>query len=186
MRKKSRSMENKDGVRLMEELNSLGEFCRSSNVANLLIPEISHWSIGQHIHHVLKADRLNFKAAEVILSGKGSPWSDKSIAVEHPVMKTGVIPRGVSKAPEFVQPPKKIDVADLEALRLKVMDLWQGVLPALQEDQEEWGMIPHHALGELGALDWLRFAWIHSRHHGEIAHEIWAARGSKSDSDSAP
>lgn len=131
------------------------------------------WSVAEHIFHLALANELSLKNAAALHSRVGRLIRDPENT--HPdaekVLEAGVIPRG-NQAPRFVAPPK---VIDLELL----LELVQGNRTMIR-DLEPYGAdlirapraIPHQLLGDLSAVQWVRFARIHTDHHWGIIQEI--------------
>ena len=162
------------GSFLLTLLSDIHEKCQSDEVLRLRSSGISQWSVGQHCEHILKADRLNLRAIEMLLRGGGEPID--SSASSHPVLVSGEIPRGVAEAPGFVMPEEEPVSKVLVPLAEKVLSGWSEKLKELEgctgtEDYMTRG-IPHHEMGLLDIPTWIRFAMIHTRHHVDIAAEI--------------
>ena len=154
--------------------------------ASLLVHEMSRWSVGQHLEHVLRADELNLRAVEAILSGrddsapppKDSPARADFVALAElspaatTILTDGVIPRGLAESPQVVLPPLDPDAVMIEELRQLQISRWRGLEDSIDRLGEATGRIAHPLLGAFRAVDWVRFARVHTRHHRLIVEEI--------------
>lgn len=164
----------------IELIESLGSSTRDEHRLSLRAEEISSWSVGEHLDHVLTADLLNLKAARLLSLGRGKPPSEGLNEAGHRVLTGGVIPLGLAQAPEFVMPKAGRSATQLEELRVKALQGWQKLGPRLDRIDESGQVLHHFAVGELGAKQWLRFALIHTRHHVAIVDRIVAHVGESS------
>lgn len=137
-------------------------------------PEISGWSPAQHLFHVFIANELSLRNALSLARGRGmlikafesvGPYTEA-------VLGGRSIPRGVARAPRFVAPPERVDLAFLKTL-------CAGNRADLARARDEVDAIvaaplcvPHQLLGDLDARQWLRFADVHTAHHAAIVAEI--------------
>ncbi len=150
--------------------------------ASVSVTEISRWSVGQHLEHVLRADELNLRAIEAILSGRDdtAPNSlaseDRLTDVAIQILESGSIPRGIAESPQVVLPPLDPDAEMIEELRQLQIARWQSLDENIGRLAPATGRIRHPLLGAFRAVDWLRFARIHTRHHREIVEEIVGSR----------
>lgn len=164
----------KDDKLLLILLKKISDWCQDDEILQCRSLEISDWSLGQHCDHILKADRLNLRAIEVLMRGGGEPID--SMRKTHPVFQSGEIPRGVAKAPDFVLPTEDPRSEDLEPLSGRVFTGWKEMLAEWQVGAGsghnlEMG-ISHHEMGILNIPGWIRFAEIHTRHHVCIMEDI--------------
>ena len=137
-------------------------------------PEVSAWSIGEHVEHLLLSDR------------KVLAWVVEALAAPNPgtreqfpreigvnLLARGSIPRGRGSAPDFTLPTAlpPADIRDgFEALRA----LAAGFEPQLAELDACRHTLPHHVLGHFTPAEWLRFLHLHHRHHEAIIRDILA------------
>lgn len=132
---------------------------------------VSEWSMAQHLFHVLKANGMMLKAAQVLAQGAGDVGQSLSDAGRQ-VLLDEKMPRGQYDAPESVQPvdqPSRADVQD--ALRRSRQKL-DALEPILGDLPDATGRFPHTFMGPLNAIEWLRTARLHTAHHLGIAREI--------------
>ena len=160
-------------LRALKALHSCAEACNALDL-NQRSVEVSNWSVGEHLEHLLAAGSRTLLGIDAILSGQSTDTRELSPPGKM-VLQSGQIPRGAAKAPEFVEPQGEFDA---DALVKGFQELCQRVegLPEefpLEGTPEEPAQ-PHFALGRLGARDWLLFTAIHSDHHLQIIAEITA------------
>ena len=126
----------------------------------------------QQLEHLLLVDRsilvwLRAVAKGLIASdGPGGPtWRG------HLVVRTGFIPRGKGRAPDVTRP----EDMELPALQSGFADVRQeaaalaDLLPTLAVDP---CTRRHPALGYFTPPQWLRFVYVHHRHHRKIIRDI--------------
>lgn len=137
-------------------------------------PEVSAWSLGEHLEHLLLSDR------------KVLAWVVEALAAPNPgtreqfpgeigvtLLARGSIPRGRGPAPEFTLPcgAGRADLLeDFEDLRT----LANGLIPRTGEIDASTRTLPHHVLGHFTPSEWLRFLHLHHRHHEAIIRDILA------------
>ena len=161
-------------------IESLEQWTCSQECLNQRQEKISAWSVGQQLDHLLLADQLNLKAVRMLGMGRGQESSDGLNEAGLLVFTSGIIPLGKSTAPDFVIPREDPGADALEQLRQDVLGGWQEVAPRLDEIDSRGLVLTHHAVGELGAWQWLRFARIHTQHHRNIAERILAQESAAS------
>ena len=148
-------------------------------VARRVAPSVSGWSAEEHVAHVALANELSLRNVMNLVAREGvliQP-DGRPIPEGLQVLRAGVIPRGVARSPRMVTPPRAIDRALLsDWIRDNRRDLAR-VAELAPELASAPGRIPHQLLGPLDALQWLRFAAVHTAHHVGIAREVLAALG---------
>lgn len=137
-------------------------------------PEISGWSVEQHLYHIALATDLAFKHVRSLVSGRGrliqaeGAIGDRASAV----LAADSTPRGEAKAPRMVTPDDEVNPEYLEMeLRLN-REALEELRKIGSEIAAAPGWIPHQELGPLAAVHWLRFAALHARHHLAIAVDV--------------
>lgn len=140
-------------------------------------PEISGWSVEQHIAHVSLANELVARNLRSLLKGAG-PFvveSGEPPAEALEVLAAGVLPRGRAQAPRIVRPPEAVNreyLADWLAGNARDFAELRGKSTELAACVKK---VPHQILGPLTTLEWVRFASTHTEHHLSIAREVLAA-----------
>ncbi|MDE2664226.1 MAG: hypothetical protein OXI39_14665 [Gemmatimonadota bacterium] len=147
---------------------------RAADVAQLDIaaPEVSAWSVQDHLEHLLFSDRsvldwiLNALARPNPVTREESPH-EFGVAL----LARGSIPRGRGPAPDFTLPdgmaPGELQTG-FQALR----ELADGLKPRLAALDTCLHTLPHHVLGHFTPAEWLRFLHLHHRHHEAIIRDI--------------
>jgi len=135
---------------------------------------VSAWSVGAHLFHVSLSNELVLRNVVGIVDGKSpllKPYeaSDERGAA---VLRRGRIARGTTEAPRMVRPPARIDPAILADLVRGNRATLDALEPRLGELEGAAGCIRHQDLGDLTALEWLRFAHVHSLHHLAICRDV--------------
>jgi hypothetical protein len=148
----------------------LEEIERCIPCADVTDSNISLWSVGRQVEHILLTDKgilehilANYTSPPE--SGKGTTW------LGYLMLWTGYIPRGKGKAPEQVV-PQDISKKELKKLHAKVCRLY---LEAYQKgtllDQSLFAF-PHPYFGMLTVKQWFRFLEVHTHHHLKIIREL--------------
>ncbi len=131
-----------------------------------VVPEVSAWSPAHHLHHVALANARIFsdlaKAAET--KTKDAPGG-RINAVGLAILTVGRIPRGRGKAPREVCPPADLTRADIEAARARSRSAFEALEPYLDALPALKARMRHPFFGMLNAPQWLRFVYVHTRHH---------------------
>ncbi|MFT4538088.1 MAG: hypothetical protein ACI841_003716 [Planctomycetota bacterium] len=136
--------------------------------------QLSQWSPAAHFYHLLLAGDLALRNVRSLVARKGRLIMQEGgpNALAREVLVRGTYPRGKSQAPRMVQPPDPIE-KDLLAMEVDVFAKALDVADGLREEVlQAPGLIPHHALAELTAAQWLRFARLHTEHHLAIVADI--------------
>ncbi len=141
-------------------------------------PEISGWSVEQHIAHLSLANELVARNLRSLLKGAGPFVVDSGDppAEALAILAAGVLPRGRAQAPRIVRPPEAVNreyLADwLAGNRKDFTELRQRAAELAACSKK----VPHQILGPLTALEWVRFASTHTEHHLAIAREVLASK----------
>lgn len=139
----------------------------ATEAASLLVPDVSGWSVGMHVHHCA----LGMVGICDALLASEPPVPRSSFSVPRTfVFTTGRIPRGRGKAPDSALPSPDIEATELIALLGRSGDLLGRVADA---DPGQWWH--HFAFGVMNRDQTLRFVGIHNRHHLRIIDDIRAA-----------
>ena len=143
------------------------------------LPEVSGWSVHQHLFHAALATELGLRNVAGLARGTtrlARPFrSIADWALEG--LERGAIERGFAQAPRMVRPPERVDAELLrEIVATNAADL-ERLEPLLDQLPAAQGCVPHQAMGDLTALQWLRFVSVHARHHLAIVDEIARAAG---------
>lgn len=142
-------------------------------------PAVSGWSAAQHLYHLALATDLAFRNVRSLVADRGRLIVDDDGPTElaRQVLEGGGPGRGEAEAPRMVRPGDEVDPGFLEmelAQNRKTLAEVRALAPKLADAPRR---IPHQDLGPLSALEWLRFARLHARHHLAIVEEVLAAPG---------
>lgn len=168
-----------DELGRLDELLTTLEALRAEGATTLgrRAPEVSGWSVEQHLYHVALATDLSFNNVRSAATGKGmlvsadgelGDWAAEVLARDEQ-------PRGVTEAPRMVRPGETVEEAFLKMEQegnRRVLEELRGVSESI-EGSSAW--VPHQELGPLRAAHWLRFAALHARHHLAIVEDVLAA-----------
>lgn len=140
----------------------------------VVVSSVSGWSPAQQVEHVLLSLDAVFGVIAGLESGedgrirgKGSPR-----LMARALLLTGRIPRGRAQAPDFVQPEAVPGRAGLREKHEDVRATADALAARVGSLADVEGTIPHGFLGHFTALQWLRFARIHTDHHLAIIDDI--------------
>ena len=139
--------------------------------------KVSLWSAAQHVWHIASANLLIFSAIEKLYKDEAEDIlrAGRPTLAGWFVLATGRLPRGRAKAPAPLQAPPEILRPDALRLFQQSKAMMTSLAQRAQFLHEPKGRLNHFALGNLNALQWLRFSGIHTRHHLGIIREIRAA-----------
>jgi len=169
-------------IRARTELRVLREYYRKlSELVGLAdgpldahATQVSKWSVAQQACHIFLVNGAAFRNIRKLCAGekeaegpaRGLTWTGLL------VLACRWIPRGRGRAPQAVVPPAEVSrdrLAELlEESRRELEEI--GALSGAMGHRK--GRIRHFIFGELDALQWLRFARIHTRHHLKIIRDI--------------
>jgi hypothetical protein len=135
---------------------------------------VSGWNAEQHVVHVSLANELVGRNLKNLLKGSGMLVVDSGEPVDGAldILASGRIPRGQAQAPRIVRPPELVERAYLqEWLEGNRRDFAEAA-ERVDELERASKRIPHQVLGSLTAVQWVRFAAVHTEHHLAIAREL--------------
>ena len=138
-------------------------------------PEVSAWSVQDHLEHLLFSDRSVLDWVLKALA-RPNPQTREQFPREIGVslLARGSIPRGRGPAPDFTL-PTGLAAADVRTGFEALRELAAGLEPRMAELDACRHTFPHHVLGHFTPAEWLRFLHLHHRHHESIIHDILAA-----------
>ncbi len=165
----------KDHRRWLAAMERAADRAADSSTFAARDPDVSDWSVGMHLEHVLRSDRGIVDWLTTAAAGTGNLPDDP--ARRRPswrgwlVLWTGYIPRGAGRAPGRTVPEGMEPEAVARGLRevLASAREMSGELEALARSDAR---LEHPVLGSMDPLQWLRFGRIHHDHHEAIVREI--------------
>jgi hypothetical protein len=138
-------------------------------------PEVSGWSVKDHLEHLTVAHEMILSWIERARDGDSElDTGGTPSLLGRIVLLVGAFPRGRAKAPEPTRPQGTSAeelVARLRGIRKRVTGL-EASLTALQTSN---ATRKHFAFGNLNAVQWLRFASIHAHHHHKVIRDVLRA-----------
>ena len=137
-------------------------------------PEVSGWSVEQHLFHIALATDLAFQHVRSLVAGKGRLIQAEGAIDPRAadVLQSDRTPRGAAQAPRMVTPDAEVDPEYLATELRMNREALQKLRELEVEIQAAPGWIPHQVLGPLAAKHWLRFAALHARHHWAIIRDV--------------
>ncbi len=153
--------------RVLDQLVELEALLRAEDI---LVEDVSAWSVHKHVEHLLLANEGIF--AMIAAGAAPDPVEPKSW-LGRLVLLTGRIPRGRGQAPEGTV-PAGLPRDALLALHARVKEAARTLdATALPE-----GVVGNHPVfGGFTATDWLRLMAVHDDHHLAIVADVEAAAG---------
>lgn len=158
---------------LLAELEACGRVAGEAVAFDARAPDTSGWSVGEHLEHLLLADRFMLGLLEGAAGGEPpvDAGPGRPTLPGYLVLWTGFIPRGAGKAPAGARPRGLSREEVLRGLAAERQRL-AGLEPELPGIAAAAYTIPHPALGRLTPRRWLRFAAVHHAHHARIVRDI--------------
>ena len=157
--------------RNLEDVSRLRALAGDRATITLRAEQVSSWSVGQQLEHVLISDRGVLDRIERILEGtlderRGSPRVAGLL-----ILALGFIPRGRGKAPSSTRPDEMAGEEVAEGLD-GVAGRFEALLDRRAELATARATWEHPLLGHFTAAQWLRFLHVHHRHHEKIVRRI--------------
>lgn len=135
--------------------------------AAVLVPAVSKWSAGMHVHHVCLA---MIAVCKSLVASEPPPPSSGFSLVTSAIFLTGRIPRGRGKSPDQAIPSAGVSRQELDSL---LTESEHRIEEARQVSADHW--FRHFAFGVLDRDRTLKFIGIHNRHHLRIVQDILRA-----------
>ena len=162
---------------LLDQLAHAGDLASDPTRSETRADDVSHWDVRQHLDHLLITDSKILEALHKGLAGEMQDEPDgKPKMMGRIILRTGFIPRGRARAPEFVNPTDRSPSEIADALA-ETRDGYLAIEPRLGEIESFRATQSHPILGHFTAVQWLRFAHLHHRHHDKIIDDILQAAG---------
>lgn len=160
--------------RLIAQLDELITLTGNPELLGRRVENVSVWSVGQHLEHLLHSDTVILDRWQQIEQGRAPSSTGSPHFLGRLSLWIGWIPRGKGKAIPVVS-PKDISHQELArgltALRARI-DLLGGDLAV--HATASW-RARHPVFGALSPTQWLRFIEVHHRHHLAIVADILQA-----------
>ncbi|MBE7176601.1 MAG: DinB family protein [Mucilaginibacter polytrichastri] len=135
------------------------------------------WSYAEVYAHILNATYQSLLAAERCLGQNAQFHKSGTPLVVKLILAIGRIPPGKHAVPAVLaDKTAKISREDARNLLIRVRKKLDDVYPKLR-GYDPLMRVKHPRLGMLHAAQWLRFTWIHLRHHVAQLNRISKMRG---------
>lgn len=149
-------------ITLVHEL--LDEIEGFTSRADLKVAEVSDWSVGQQIDHVLKATST---FTILLLRNRPADGTGTQRQLKEKLLQKGSFPRGLVQAPDVTRPDAE---PSEESLKRQIRKC-RNRIARLSEVSEE-SVADHPYLGEMQRDEVIAFLAIHLRHHLSIIRDI--------------
>lgn len=168
----SESKTRRNLARVLAQMNALDSMLADETVATAARPNISGWSVSEHVEHLLIVDRSTLKAIDRMLTGSLDSAGSVS-AVGRLILAVGRFKRGVGKSPAPVR-PQGVDLPTVRGMLSEVRDGLDALGTQTEAIASCRATAPHPVFGHLRPAQWLRFIDFHHRHHLRIIDDILA------------
>jgi hypothetical protein len=135
------------------------------------VPSVSAWSPLQHLEHVALSNRAMARAVRAIESGQGERGV-APVPMGALILRVGRIPRGRARHVDAAAPRSRPEPDEVRLLLEEGRAAFEVFAPQMEDLAEREETVSHFSLGAFRALEWIRFADVHSRHHMRIARRI--------------
>jgi hypothetical protein len=153
-------------------------FAEQPEVCQVRTPDVSGWSVGEQLEHLLLADRSILGAIRELADESGDPGDGAAKGsptfLGRIILWTGFVPRGRGQAPDFTT-PSGMSSAELRSGLEEIRDGVQALAPRLDEIERIRAVRAHPLLGSFTPAQWVRFAFVHHVHHAKIIRDILKA-----------
>ena len=143
----------------------------SADTLFVVKPDLSGWSIGEHLYHITLANASIPKLIERLKAGTLGNEEDQPKPEQVGILEQGYIPAG-RDAPKRVVPPAELNSELLNRDFNRMRAATQRIEPLLDELATINRRFPHMFFGPLSATEWVRFMEVHTRHHMNIIEKI--------------
>jgi len=133
-------------------------------------PEVSLWSVGQQVDHVLKV----LAVTRQVIASERPPLARRINLAGRVALALNWLPRGVGKAPRAVLPEERPDRA-LGAALAAERAAWRELAGERELLARPEAIYPHPYFRGLTRAQAVRFAAVHTHHHLKIVDDILAA-----------
>jgi hypothetical protein len=130
------------------------------------------WTIAQIIAHLaMGVDRssavLEERAGKTGMLRRSTPGQ---AVLRHLLLMLGQFPRG-RQAPEATRPPVQPDVDLVSAQYRMGVERFARLVESWPEERQVGVFVKHPFLGDLNLPEWVRFHYVHGRHHARQIRE---------------
>lgn len=166
----------KDFAKIAQQWDALEEVLRSDEYFRVRVEDVSQWSCGLQAGHSVLVMNMIAKGIEEGLADPTRNAEETAVPMAKMILKSGIMPRGVGKAPGLVMPLSGDREHWLRMLG-EARERWDAIAKKAGEVAESKAREKHPVFGFLTPAEWVRFAPIHTAHHLKIIRDILAAAG---------
>lgn len=174
------SRPSRDLARFVEALERAVELAEDPDAFAARAPEVSDWSVGRHLEHVLLANRGMVDWLSRVAQGEEVPPPDDPeggpTVAGRLALLFGRIPRGRGRAPDGTVPEGRAR-EEVAAGLAEVLERARRLADGIGAIRRADARMTHPALGTLDAAQWLRFAHVHQDHHERIVRDVLRSAG---------
>ena len=155
-----------DKKKILKNLKFYSEFLRTVNEETFLkTPAQGGWSFAEVYAHVLSANFLSVIAIEKCLNKTADIKTRKPDWRITLILFLGRFPPGKYKVPPVLEPSvKKISKEEASNNLIRLIKKVDEIEKSFSKFNADY-KVKHPRLGYLDAKDWLRFIYVHSKHH---------------------
>ncbi len=165
----------RDHGELLESLDVIIGQASDSELCHASAPDVSGWSVKDHLEHLSVANDLIVKWIERARDGDPELETGGGPSlIGRVVLLTGAFPRGRGKAPDPTR-PKDTSAEELAARFTGIRERVTGLGDSLGQLQASSARRNHFAFGDLNAVQWIRFSVVHNNHHQKIIRDVLRA-----------
>jgi hypothetical protein len=161
----------KNYAAICSQLDELLTLANQPAIAAIRADEVSGWSVGEQLEHLLLADQRILDGLEALLDGNLDSGGAGPTGIGRLILLLEYIPRGKAKAPKGATPgvidPDEV-ASGLDQVKLRFEELE----PRLGELEACRATYRHQLLADLDARQWLKFVKIHHHHHQKLIRDI--------------
>ena len=161
--------------KVLNSLKFYGAFLKTVNEETFVrTPEQGGWSFAEVYAHILSANFLSMVAIDKCLSKTADVKKRKPDWRVRLILFFGRFPPGKYKVPAVLEPAvKKISREEASNSLIKLIKKVEEVDQKFSKFNPDY-KIKHPRLGYLDAKSWLRFIYVHSKHHQKQIKRIEA------------
>ncbi len=164
------------------QLDELLLLARQPELATIRSTEVSQWSVGQQLEHLLLTDRMILDGFDGLLAGDLESAGGGPTGIGRIILLFEYIPRGKGRAPKRVI-PGALDPIEIASGFEEIESKFEELAPRLGELEASRATYRHPLMGNFNPSQWLKFVKIHHRHHQKLIRDIRRlaeqAKGSK-------
>ena len=171
MSKTPSSSTRKTHAAICTQLDELLALANQSDLATVRAQEVSGWSVGEQLEHLLLTDRMILDGFDRLLDGTVTTAGGGPTAIGRFILVSGYIPRGRGRAPKGVV-PGTLAASEIASGFDQVKTRFEKLTTRLGEIEASSATYRHPLMGDFNAGQWLKFVKIHHKHHQKLIRDI--------------